>query len=224
MWLFIVLIIGTLIISLELSLERIVLWLEYRNIIRTRSGEWFGNDTLQLQRMVHEELGLGNWEGCSRKAIPVTQKGQLLGIFDTTDSEHTRIVNPTSNIASQRPESATNIDESGDQQAAADESETLNKSHHSAASQEDNSHVNISYGSAGHCGINHNSNNHNHTSSHPVHPPDNIRPETTMAEPLEGKAATTHEPSKQHLLPQNETPAYSPDISQTQPDTMQCLT
>ncbi|KAL9621565.1 MAG: hypothetical protein Q9160_003957 [Pyrenula sp. 1 TL-2023] len=95
MWLVIVLVLGSLIITIEQTLETSLPWLERHNIIKTSTTEWFGNDTLQLQRMAHEELGLGDWEGCRGKAIPVTKTGQLLGTFSIADSEHPKLVNPS---------------------------------------------------------------------------------------------------------------------------------
>ncbi|KKY16375.1 hypothetical protein UCDDS831_g07054 [Diplodia seriata] len=41
--------------------------------------EWCANDTLHLQRLAHEELGFGTWTDCDRE-IPVTEKGELLGV------------------------------------------------------------------------------------------------------------------------------------------------
>ena len=52
--------------------------------------EWSANDHFQLQRMVHEELGMGTWTGCAGvRDIPVTtEKGQVLAVLDCTDPEH----------------------------------------------------------------------------------------------------------------------------------------
>lgn len=124
MWLSVVLILGVLIISIEQSLETIIPWLERHNIIKTSSTEWFGNDTLQLQRMAHEELGLGDWEGCRGKAIPVTKTGQLLGTFSIADSEHPKLVDPES-VAEGFSQSVTNsIMSSADKAGFAGEKET----------------------------------------------------------------------------------------------------
>lgn len=45
--------------------------------------------------MAHEELGLGGvWSGCTGPgSIPVTDKGELLGVLDISDREHPRLVN-----------------------------------------------------------------------------------------------------------------------------------
>lgn len=63
--------------------------------MKVSSLEWFSNETLQLQRMAHEELGLGGvWSGCTGPgAIPVTDKGELLGVLDVLDPGHPRLVN-----------------------------------------------------------------------------------------------------------------------------------
>ncbi|KAL9616477.1 MAG: hypothetical protein Q9160_008672 [Pyrenula sp. 1 TL-2023] len=113
MWLVIVLVLGTVIILVEFFLESIVVWLERRQIVKTPSAEWFSNDTLQLQRMAHEELGLGDWSGCNGpRVIPVTEKGQLLGILDRRDPNHPKLVNPdtVSGSASNAAQVAAKID------------------------------------------------------------------------------------------------------------------
>lgn len=95
MWLTIVLILGCLVMLVQSSLESIIVWLEHRNIVKTSSTEWFNNDILQLQRMTHEGLGLGRWTNCTGpRVIPVTEKGQLLGVLDCTDPKHPTLINP----------------------------------------------------------------------------------------------------------------------------------
>jgi hypothetical protein len=49
--------------------------------------EWCSNGTLQLQRLAHEELGIGTWGACTQD-IPVTREGEMLGILDVTDPGH----------------------------------------------------------------------------------------------------------------------------------------
>ena len=93
MWLIIILFLGVIITLLESALESIIVWLEKRGMIKTSSTEWFGNGTLQLQRMAHEELGLGDWSGCTGPSvIPVTEKGQLLGVYNLRDANHPKLV------------------------------------------------------------------------------------------------------------------------------------
>ncbi|KAL9618307.1 MAG: hypothetical protein Q9160_006957 [Pyrenula sp. 1 TL-2023] len=97
MWLVIILLLGTIIILLEYNLESLIVWLEHRRIVKPQSMEWFANDTLQLQRLAHEELGLGDWSGCGgTHSVPVTTKGQKLGILDDKDPDHPRLINPFS--------------------------------------------------------------------------------------------------------------------------------
>lgn len=150
MWLFIVLIIGTLTILLESVLETVVVWLERHNVIKVSSTEWFGNDIFQLQRMAHEELGLGNWEGCKGSEVPVTQKGQLLGVFSTENPEHPRLVNP--NLDTQKPDGTTTAIDSSSQMAVADGSETEAYENEHRLSQDGNhnsvSHIGTSTGSS----------------------------------------------------------------------------
>ena len=55
--------------------------------------EWSINETLQLQSLVHEELGLGVW---TRKigTIPVTQRQERLGVLDLSEPGHPRYSKP----------------------------------------------------------------------------------------------------------------------------------
>ena len=46
--------------------------------------------------MAHEELGIGIWEDCAGfQAVPVTEKGQLLGVLDIKDPKHPRLKVPS---------------------------------------------------------------------------------------------------------------------------------
>jgi hypothetical protein len=51
------------------------------------SLEWITNDTLQLQRLAHEAVGAGDWEGACDD-YPRTPKGDLLAVLDTTNTKH----------------------------------------------------------------------------------------------------------------------------------------
>lgn len=56
--------------------------------------EWSANETLQLQRLAHEELGVGPWEACD-SAVPVTaRKGERLGVLEMEDWTHPRLKAP----------------------------------------------------------------------------------------------------------------------------------
>lgn len=68
--------------------------------IQTRRGanvyarlEWGTNETLQLQRLAHEELGVGTWEGCAGD-VPVTKRGERLAVLDLGDLDHPRLKAP----------------------------------------------------------------------------------------------------------------------------------
>jgi len=51
------------------------------------SIEWVTNDTLQLQRLAHEAVGAGQWQG-AYDDYPRTRKGDLLAVLDISDKEH----------------------------------------------------------------------------------------------------------------------------------------
>jgi hypothetical protein len=54
------------------------------------SLEWITNDTLQLQRLAHEALGAGVWEGACDD-YPRTRSGNQLAVLDITDQKHPRL-------------------------------------------------------------------------------------------------------------------------------------
>ena len=49
--------------------------------------EWVTNDTLQLQRLAHEAVGAGQWQG-ARDDYPRTRRGDLLAVIDISNKEH----------------------------------------------------------------------------------------------------------------------------------------
>lgn len=53
--------------------------------------EWIVNETLQLQRMAHEEIGAGTWSGTA-ESLPITEKGERLAILDVSDEKHPQLV------------------------------------------------------------------------------------------------------------------------------------
>ena len=57
------------------------------------SLEWVTNDTLQLQRLAHEAVGAGDWEGACDD-YPRTQRGDLLAVLDITDTKHPKLKVP----------------------------------------------------------------------------------------------------------------------------------
>ena len=55
--------------------------------------EWRSNNTLQLQRLAHEELGCGIWTGGD---FPITTTvGETLAVLDISEPDHPKLVNPT---------------------------------------------------------------------------------------------------------------------------------
>lgn len=55
--------------------------------------EWAINDTLQLQRLAHEELGCGTWIA---EGFPITAPGEKLAVLDVSDPAQPKLVNPAS--------------------------------------------------------------------------------------------------------------------------------
>lgn len=97
-----VLIIGSTLILTSIFVEELfALFLRYP---RLRSAkliysycEWQAGSTLQLQRLAHENLGLGTWTRTD-EAIPVTEPGDTLGVLEVTDSKHVHMVIPTEEL------------------------------------------------------------------------------------------------------------------------------
>ncbi|KAB2576207.1 hypothetical protein DBV05_g5244 [Lasiodiplodia theobromae] len=82
---------GGLIILLSWFLETIVAFFQKRRNLDSYSRlEWCTNETLQLQRLAHEELGMGKWEGCDED-VPVKEKGERLAVLDVSDLKHPRL-------------------------------------------------------------------------------------------------------------------------------------
>ncbi|KAI0390399.1 hypothetical protein F5Y17DRAFT_65954 [Xylariaceae sp. FL0594] len=84
-----VLALGGLIILAEFTLEPSIRWFQRHSTrVNYRRLEWVINDTLQLQRVAHEELGLGGpWMGTT-DSVPFTKPGELLGVLDVHDPSH----------------------------------------------------------------------------------------------------------------------------------------
>lgn len=122
MWLMIILFLGVITL-LEFTLESVVSSLESHGVIKPQCLEWYNNGTLQLQRMAHEELGLGDWTGCTGSSvIPVTEKGQLLGVHDSTDLKHPRLAHPA--ILAEKPEQNETSDSCPDHDVQIESMET----------------------------------------------------------------------------------------------------
>ncbi|KAL1640191.1 hypothetical protein SLS58_007142 [Diplodia intermedia] len=86
--------VGTLIIVVSYTIEPVVSWIQKRRTLDTYSRlEWCANETLQLQRMAHEELGVGTWHN-GAEAIPLTDGGERLATLDVTNPDHPRLKAP----------------------------------------------------------------------------------------------------------------------------------
>ncbi|KAK3380685.1 hypothetical protein B0T24DRAFT_676352 [Lasiosphaeria ovina] len=62
--------------------------------------EWAPNDTLQLQRLAHEQLGVGPWKGAV-DAVPVVvgqTGGASMGVLDMTDARPPRLRAPVDDV------------------------------------------------------------------------------------------------------------------------------
>lgn len=78
------------------------------------------NETLQLQRLAHEELGLGTWTRCD-KDVPVTARFERLGVLDVTERTHPRLKTPPAGFEDEIHEEGEEVGEAkgrmrGDQQ------------------------------------------------------------------------------------------------------------
>ncbi|KAF4545509.1 Fumonisin biosynthetic transcription factor [Lasiodiplodia theobromae] len=83
--------IGSAIIVLSYVLEPVVSYFQRRrNLDPYARLEWASNETLQLQRLAHEELGVGSWRRCL-EAVPTTGRGEMLAVLDVGDLEHPRL-------------------------------------------------------------------------------------------------------------------------------------
>lgn len=82
---------GTLIVIASLALEPILAALQDRWGYQQHAYlEWVSQETLQLQRLAHEELGFGTWSGAT-DSIPTTKPGDKLACLDLSDPKHPRL-------------------------------------------------------------------------------------------------------------------------------------
>ncbi|KAL1634241.1 hypothetical protein SLS58_010785 [Diplodia intermedia] len=89
-----ILIIGGVIILLSYTIEPLIRWIQRRRNLDTYARvEWNMNETLQLQRLAHEELGVGAWRRCDTD-IPVTERFDRLAVLDLSDRSHPRLKAP----------------------------------------------------------------------------------------------------------------------------------
>ncbi|KAJ2995305.1 hypothetical protein NUW58_g1310 [Xylaria curta] len=82
---------GSLIIIASLALEPLLAALHNRwGYRRYAYLEWVSQETLQLQRLAHEQLGFGTWSGATN-TIPTTKLDEKLAGLDLTDPKHPRL-------------------------------------------------------------------------------------------------------------------------------------
>ena len=82
---------GGLIIVFYWLLEYVAQWLsKYTSHGTYKLLEWTANDTLQLQRLAHEELGLGTWSSTAT-CYPITMPGEHLATIDISDPKHPKL-------------------------------------------------------------------------------------------------------------------------------------
>jgi len=83
-----ILVAGTLIAIIDLTMEPLFEWLKKRTQKDVYGIlEWKTNSTLQMQRLAHEQLGFGTWTKTS-EAAPVTERGELLSTIHAEDPAH----------------------------------------------------------------------------------------------------------------------------------------
>lgn len=86
--LMIILVLGLIIIIVSFSLEHLATCIQRRwGGNGHRRLEWITNSTLQLQRLVHEKLGIGEWEDCD-DTIPITRQLDELAVLDLSNGKH----------------------------------------------------------------------------------------------------------------------------------------
>ena len=81
---------------LEVLASKAVTWLSRKDSKAAYAIlEWKTNTALQLQRLAHEGIGSGTWSQAA-DMIPVTERGEILGILDISDRQHPRLISPSS--------------------------------------------------------------------------------------------------------------------------------
>ena len=86
--------IGGLIIGISYTMESLVVWIQRRkNIGIYKRLEWTTNETLQLQRLAHEELGFGTWTR-TEEDHPITAPSEQLAVLDISEPNHPKLASP----------------------------------------------------------------------------------------------------------------------------------
>ncbi|KAI1344685.1 hypothetical protein F5Y15DRAFT_1042 [Xylariaceae sp. FL0016] len=83
---------GLLIITLSFCMESLAALIQRKLKMDPYSRiEWISNSTLQLQRLAHEELGIGEWTN-GDGAVPTTRTLATLAPFDIANRTHPRLL------------------------------------------------------------------------------------------------------------------------------------
>jgi hypothetical protein len=85
---------GCLITLVSLIAEPVLSFLSIRRKDKQYATlEWTTNESLQLHRLAHQELEMGNWSGCSDH-VPMTEPDDLLANLDISDVKHPVLSQP----------------------------------------------------------------------------------------------------------------------------------
>lgn len=87
----IILIIGSLLLSISLVLPLLVGALRHVFEWKKHKGlQWTLDSKLQMQRLAYEEAGQGHWSG-GASSVPVTRENDMLGMPEGVDAKHPRL-------------------------------------------------------------------------------------------------------------------------------------
>lgn len=94
-------ILGSIITIVSYSIEPLVAWTQKRRNLDVYARlEWTTNETLQLQRLAHEEIGLGEWRGAC-EGVPYTVREEHFGILDLENIKHPKLRAPPKSFEEQ---------------------------------------------------------------------------------------------------------------------------
>src|SRR4051794_40539078 len=86
---------GALIIVASYSIEPILACLHRRRKYKSYTYlEWMSNNSLQLHRLAHEELGPSTWSNCDQQIPITTEHDGYLASLDITDPKHPTLQRP----------------------------------------------------------------------------------------------------------------------------------
>jgi hypothetical protein len=110
----VILIVGVIIMLISTCLEPLldamvkIPWLRNSERFCYAHAEWQAGSTLQLQRLAHESLGMGSWSKTG-ESVPVTEPGDVLGVFDIRNPEHVRLIRPETELCKLSKDDKTNL-------------------------------------------------------------------------------------------------------------------